>query len=180
MVDSSSFHVCLVPLVVVSNPSCSSCLSVCAKEGIEVKMKVGSLDYQGNEWSWESRLCQKSKFETIEITCWHLTTESIYNYQLAGSLLLWFSCIPGSWDWVWTHVSPQVTVAYTHHQHSCPLPKRSSSVVRTCYCDAWMPCVHELLSEIQKLWLLYLIRPRSRSGVEFTQAILTGGLEYGY
>ena len=28
---------------------------------------MGSLDYQGNEWSWESRRCQKSKFETIKL-----------------------------------------------------------------------------------------------------------------
>ena len=59
MVDSSSFLVCLVLLVAVSNPSCSSCLLVCVKEGIKGKMKVGSLNYQGNEWLWELRLLSK-------------------------------------------------------------------------------------------------------------------------
>ena len=59
MVDSSSFLVYLVLLATICNPSCLSCLLVCAEEGNKRKKKVGNLNYQGNEWLWELRLLLK-------------------------------------------------------------------------------------------------------------------------
>ena len=67
MVDSSSFLICLVLLVVIHNSSCSSCLLVCAKEEVKGKRKWGVSISREMSDHGNRDFCQKSKFETIKI-----------------------------------------------------------------------------------------------------------------